>query len=290
MSVVRQLGLVVHPSRPLERALDAVRAWAAENGASVGQVRVDGQPREVAEPIEAADCDVLVALGGDGTTLAALHVGAEASRPVLGIACGSIGVLTATHADQVRWALDEVAAGRSRSTAVPALDIAWDGAEHARAINDLVVLRDGPGQAIVSIFVDGVLFARVAGDGVIVATALGSSAYTMAAGGPLLTLGSDALAITPLAPHGGSRPPLVTGGAAELTLEVEAGFGGVRYEVDGHVRPPSGTALVTIRRRSAYATLITFGDEEPRLEGLRRRGLIVDSPRVLVHGRHRDAG
>jgi NAD+ kinase len=305
-----RLGLVVHPTRPLEGVREAIGAWAHTHGVAIGQVRVAGQTREVAEPVAAADCDLLVALGGDGTTLAALHAGAAAGRPVLGVACGSVGVLTSVRGDRAAWALDEVAAARSTTVAVPALHIAWAGGHRASAINDLVILRDGPGQAVVSITVDGVPYASVAGDGVVVATALGSSAYTMAAGGPLLGPGNDGMVLTPLAPHGGVAPPLVTGADSELSLAVEPGFGGVRYEVDGRREaieggrepidgrreptdgrrepidggrePLDGGRDLTIRRTPTYATLVTFADEEPRLTGLRRRGLVLDSPRVLV--------
>lgn len=280
-----RLGLVVHPSRPLEGVREAIGAWASANAVAVGQVRVAGQTREVAEAVAAADCDLLVSLGGDGTTLAALHAGAPAGRPVLGIACGSVGVLTSVRADRATWALDQVASGRSTVAVVPALEIVWDDGHGACAINDLSILRDGPGQAIVSIAVDGVPYAAVAGDGVVVATALGSSAYTMAAGGPLLTPDNDGMVVTPLAPHGGSCPPLVTGGGSTLTLGIEPGFGGVRYEVDGPRQSVEGGCTLTIRRSATYAKLVTLSEEEPRLAGLRRRGLVLDSPRVLVHRR-----
>ncbi len=285
----RRLGLVVHPTRSLERAREAIGEWVAANGATLGQVRITGQTRELAELVDAADCDLLVALGGDGTALAALHAGATAGRPVLGVACGSVGVLTAVHADRVTWALEQTAAGRSTTTVVPALEIAWDRGQRALAINDLAILRDGPGQAIVSIGVDGELYAGVAGDGVVVSTALGSSAYTLAAGGPLLMPDNHGMVVTPLAPHGGVCLPLVTDGESELTLTVEPGFGGVRYEVDGRREPFEGGCSLTVRRRPAYATLVTFADDESRLAGLRRRGLVLDSPRVLVRAQ-RHAG
>ena len=173
---------------------------------------------------------------------------------------------------------------------MPALEVSWDEGRRALAINDLVILRDGPGQAIVSIAVDGVPYAHVAGDGVVVATALGSSAYTMAAGGPLLMPDNEGLVVTPLAPHGGACPPLVTGGDSELTLAVEPGFGGVRYEVDGRREPVEDGDALTVRRRPAYAALVAFADDEPRLTGLRRRGLVLDSPRVLVRGHRHERG
>jgi NAD+ kinase len=277
----RQLGLVVHPTRPLDGVLAALTAWAGAHGAAVGQVQVRGQAREIAEPVPVEDCDLIVALGGDGTTLTALHAGAPGSCPILGIACGSVGVLTSVHADRLTSALDQVEAGDWTAVDVPGLDISG-GAVADVAINDLTVVRDGPGQLLVSVTVDGVLYVRVAGDGLVVASALGSSAYTMAAGGPILAPGADGMAITPLAPHGGSAPPLVTGPDSEIELTLDPGHGGLRQEIDGRMAAFEGERLI-VRRRAAYAKLVQLADEEPRLTGLRRRGLIADGPRVLVH-------
>ena len=71
------------------------------------------------------------------------------------------------------------------------------------AVNDLVVVRQGAGQVIVAVRVDGELFIRFAGDGFVIGTPLGSSAYTLAAGGPMLAPGALGMVFTPLAPHGG---------------------------------------------------------------------------------------
>ena len=89
------------------------------------------------------------------------------------------------------------------------------------------------------------------------------------------------MAVTPLAPHGGSCPPLVAGTGSRLTLTVEPGHGGVRHEVDGRPAAIEGRVL-DIGWRAGYATLVRLADGEPRLAGLRRRGLVIDSPRVLV--------
>ena len=278
---IRRLGLVVHPTRRVERVLEEVGAWASAHGVTVGQIAVPGQTRQVADPVEAAACDLLLALGGDGTALVALHAGAPSSRAVLGVACGSVGVLMSVAGERVPWALEQIATGRWTPVAVPGLDVDWDGGQGVVAINDLVVIRDGPGQVIVSVDVDGVLYARVAGDGLVVATPLGSSAYTMASGGPILAPGAEGMAVTPLAAHGGSCPPLVAGIGSRVTLTVEPGHGGVRHEIDGRPTPIEGR-LLTIRWRAHYATLVRLAEEEPRLTGLRRRGLVLDSPRVLV--------
>jgi NAD+ kinase len=201
---------------------------------------------------------------------------------VLGIACGSVGVLTSVPGDDMTAALDQVKEGRWTAVDVPALEVTGAGDGPAVAINDLTVIRDGPGQLLVSVVVDDVLYARVAGDGLVVATPLGSSAYTMAAGGPILGPTADALAITALAPHGGSAPPLVVGSGSRIQLTIDPGRGGVRHEIDGRLVAMDGD-LLTVQARAKYATLVELADEEPRLAGLRRRGLVADSPRVLVH-------
>jgi NAD+ kinase len=276
-----QLGLVLHPHRDIDDALQEIREWASTHGVAVCQVLIPGQARRVGDPIDAGSCDLLLAVGGDGTTLAALHAGAPASRPVLGVAAGSIGVLTSVHVDDLPTALEQVATGNWTRRALPGLEITARSGEVQVAVNDFAIIRDGTGQVITATRVDGDLYARTAGDGLVVATPLGSSAYTMAAGGPILAPGAEGMVVTPLAHHGGVAPPLVVGPDSRLELSVEPGYGGARLEVDGQ-RMGAAAAEVTVRMRREYATMVTLGDEEPMLTGLRRRGLVVDAPRVLV--------
>jgi NAD+ kinase len=274
------VGLVVHPRRDVEAALAATRAWTAAHGVELCQVLIPGQSRRVADPVDVASCDLVTALGGDGTALAALHAAAPASRPVLGVACGSIGVLTSVPAESLPAALDRVAAGKWSERRLPALEIAG-GADALLAINDFAVVRNGTGQVITEIRVDDELYARAAGDGLVVATPVGSSAYTMAAGGPILAPGAQGFVVTALDQHGGVSPPLVVGPDSGLSLSVHPGYGGSRFEVDGQ-EVAMEAFEVTARLRRDYASLVTLAGEEPLLTGLRRRGLVVDSPRILV--------
>jgi NAD+ kinase len=276
-----QLGLVLHPRRDVDGALQAIRGWASKHGVAVGQVAIPGQPRRMGDPVDVAACDLLLAVGGDGTTLAALHAGADASRPVLGVAAGSIGILTSVHVSDLAAALERVAEGNWTPRALPGLEVTARTGEVQMAINDFAVIRDGTGQVITAIRVDDELYARTAGDGLVVATPLGSSAYTMAAGGPILAPGAQGIVVTPLAHHGGVAPPLVVGPDSRVVLSVEPGYGGARFEADGQVLATEA-AEVTVTLRREFATMVTLGDQEPMLTGLRRRGLVVDGPRILV--------
>src|SRR5688500_658283 len=284
-----RIGLAVHPRRELENALATVRDWAERQGAEV--VQIAGNAREVAPRGEPGDCDLAIALGGDGTTLAALHAAAPAGRPVLGVACGSLGALTSVTADKLDDALDRVAAGDWAPRALPALTAERDGAEPLHALNDLVLVRAGAGQVLVEVPVDGERFVGFGGDGVVAATPLGSTAYTLAAGGPMVAPGGTALVLTPLSPHGGVCPPLVASGANELSVTLDPGHGGARVEVDGQIEDVLERlepVAFPLQLEPGFATLVSFGEEETMITGLRRRRILLDSPRVLAR-EERDA-
>ena len=281
----RLIGVVVHPRRPLDKALAAVHAWAEDQGWTIGQVAVDGQDRRAAEVVQPDACSLLLAMGGDGTVLAALHAAAPVDVPVLGVACGSLGALTSVKAPDVATALERFASGDWEGRALPAISVSRDGDELGTAFNDLVVVRNGAGQTILDIQVDGATVAGVAGDGVVVATPLGSSAYTLAARGPLLAAAADVVVVTPLAPHGGSVPPVVLASDSAISIGVDGGWSGARVELDGRVKgeePEPGeteTFELVLDVRPGAATLIDL-DGETLIAGLRRRGVIADSPRL----------
>jgi predicted transcriptional regulator len=202
---LRRLALVVHPTRPIDVPLAALNAWASARGIDVVQATMDGDAgRSVAPASRLTAHDLVVAIGGDGTVLWALRASIEHRAPVLGVACGSLGALSLVSADDLHDALDRVWAGDWIPRPLPVLRIAGDTGAEAWAANDFVVLRRGGGQLVAELAVDGERYVRMAGDGLVVATPLGSSAYTMAVGGPVLAAGTEAFACTPIAMHGGS--------------------------------------------------------------------------------------
>jgi NAD+ kinase len=274
---VDRIAILVHPTRDVRRAISGLTTWAEEHDAAV--VQLGGPGHAPKGTIDGAS--LVVAIGGDGTVLAALRAAAPGSLPVLGVACGSLGALTTVAAPDLPGALERFAADDWTAHHIPALAIEPETGETATAMNDLVVVRAGGSQVTSSVAVDGVLYGRFAGDGVIVSTQLGSSAYSMAAGGPVLAPGNGTWLITPLNPHGGCLPPVVVPASADVRLEVEPGFAGARVEIDG--RPADlelGAYDITLR--DDFATLVRLGDEEEYFTGLRRRRILIDSPRVMA--------
>jgi NAD+ kinase len=272
-----RIAILVHPTRDVRRALSVLEDWAAERGVEVTQLAGPGQP-----PEETPDgVKLIVALGGDGTVLGALRAAERCGQPVLGVACGSLGALTTVAADELARALDDFESGEWREHRIPVLAIEPEAGGNASAINDLVFVRAGGSQVTSSVEIDGELYGRWAGDGVVVATQLGSSAYSMAAGGPILAPRTGSWAVTPLSPHGGNVPPVVLGPDTRLRLKVEPGWAGARVEIDGQPTELE-PGIFDITLRPDFATLVRLGDDEPHFAGLRRRGIISDSPRVIA--------
>jgi NAD+ kinase len=278
---IARIGMVVHPRRDLRRALGALHAWADGHGVDLRQLAAKPGVPEVAPRGRAEETALVVAVGGDGTVLAALRMAAPAHRPVLGVACGSLGALTTVADQEIAAALDAFAAGEWAADAVPALAIRDGQGREAHAFNDLVVVRDGGNQVSCEVEADGTLYARFSGDGVIASTQLGSSAYALAAGGPLLAPKSDAWLVTPLAAHGGSVPALVLGARSRCRLLVEPGYAGARVEVDGQAAELDSRELALTLHQD-FGTLVRAGGDESFITSLRRRGIVEDSPRMRV--------
>jgi NAD+ kinase len=277
---MERVGVLVHPTRPVQNAVEILRRWTEDRGVRLVQIPIGEQP-PVAPCGEVSGCDLVTALGGDGTILKALHAAARTGTPVLSVACGSLGVLTTVPEPELRAALDRFAAGDWLARHLPALDVSAGGAHVAWAINDLVLARRGGAQLLAEVRVDGELYVRMAGDGIVVATPVGSSAYSMAAGGSLLAAGTNAFVCTPLAMHGGCAPPLVVSDDRQVTIEIHPGHGGFDLEVDGFLVETEAHRF-SVSSEHAYATLVALNGSPSGLPWLRERGLISDSPRVVA--------
>ena len=171
-------------------------------------------------PVEEAD--VVVAIGGDGLMLHALHRFMDGGVPIFGVNRGSVGfMMNAWREDGLLERLDVAEAIQLRPLSMRATDLAGN-THKGLAINDVSLLRSSPQTAKIRIHVDGVMrMEELICDGVLVASPAGSTAYNNALGGPILPLGADLLALTPISAF---RPRRWRGALlpqrAEVTFEV----------------------------------------------------------------------
>jgi NAD+ kinase len=206
--------------------------------------------------------DLVIVLGGDGTLLSVAR-DAPRSTPVLGINVGVLGYLTGLKQAEALSRLDEVLTGGFREDRRRRLDVSiTEGPNRGtyRALNDAVLNRETVGRiSSFSLSIDGRRIARFRGDGVIVATPTGSTAYSLSAGGPILDPALAAVVVTPISPHSLTQRPLVVPASATIGLMVIGGKrdNGVYLTLDGQanfVIPPG--CMVEVRQSRSPVTLL----------------------------------
>lgn len=181
---------------------------------------------------------LIIVLGGDGTLLSVARVFATTGTPILGVNLGFLGFLTEIRLADLYATLEGWCAGCHTLDARAMLYAGlWrDGKEQGKfeALNEIVVSKgDIARMGEFSVELEGKMVARFRADGVIVSTPTGSTAYTLAANGPILTPNVDALVVTPICPHLLTLRPIVVPGSASLSVRVEGVPSQCLLTVDG---------------------------------------------------------
>jgi len=248
-----RIALVLHPTRG--SSADVGSAIARE--AAARRIEVVAAPEHAArmtgvnpwdERAEAL-ADVIVAVGGDGTVLAASHLSRRLDLPVLGVNAGNVGFLAEVEPAQIPEALDRLVAGKYRISTRMTLEAALPDGSVVAGLNDVVVEKAVSTQVVgIAVSVAGEALVEYRTDAVIVATPTGSTAYTFSAGGPLVDPEIDVLVLTAVAPHNLFGRPIVFGPEVALEIAVTSDRS-ARVNVDGYhhadLRP--GNAITVVR-------------------------------------------
>jgi NAD+ kinase len=226
------VAIVCKPNREeLARLLPELIAWLRQHGYEPLLDLEGGSYTAAAPAIDRAELAVrspglVIVLGGDGTLLAAARIFATVGTPILSVNLGFLGFLTEVRLADLYATLENWCAGCHSLDERAMLHAAlWrEGAEYAsfEALNEIVVSKgDIARMGGFDVELDGKRVASFRADGVIVSTPTGSTAYTLAANGPILTPDVDALVVTPICPHLLTLRPIVVRGDASLTVRVE---------------------------------------------------------------------
>jgi NAD+ kinase len=258
--------------RGLEVFLDPGTLAAIGTVGAVGAAGAAGGDERAFTP--GAACDLVVALGGDGTLLAAARALAP-GVPILGVNVGNLGFLTEIGRADLYPALEHVLAGRFRLEARALLEVerraggpladaggSAAAAERFMVLNDAVVTKSALSRIIeLTIEVDGHLIARYRSDGLIISTPTGSTAYNLSAGGPILHPLLPVAVLTPICPHALSLRPIVVPAASRIEVTLETQREEVYLTLDGQ----EGTELryrdvVAVTQSAAAVHLVKVTD------------------------------
>ncbi len=214
-----------HPAS-LGDALERAKAYARSEGVDV---------------VSAAEADLVIALGGDGTMLRALRATLGTETPVFGINYGRVGFLTSAEGDELGEALERVLRGEYRVVDLCTLAVQAKGSAHA-AVNDVVATSSRPGRMVELAWeIGGEMLETQPCDGLICCTPSGSTAYNLSNGGPVMMWGLEAMAITFVAPHSLHARPVVVPRGLDLTVSNRSPDAAVTVLVDGMTVGELGT-------------------------------------------------
>jgi len=248
----RVMILANREKQSVNDALTQLRPWLAERAIVVAEPDILELDREDAAALPAAEFAIV--LGGDGTLLAQARHLMDTDVAIIGVNFGKLGFLAEFTLDELMDNWGRIVGGTCRTTQRTMLDVRILGAEHVQAdltalaacqaqyrvgaLNDVVVTAGPPFRMIeMHLMIDPsrsntnpTIFS---GDGVIISTPSGSTAYNLAAGGPIVSPELDALCITPICPHSLAFRPLVIGASSDVFVRVPEPNEGTTLVIDG---------------------------------------------------------
>lgn len=265
---MKRLGIIVNTQRPNSAdVLKRVEDWAKQHGwpiaviERINAVRTQDYASVPAE-LFSGKVDLLLSLGGDGTMLTSARAVSEAGIPILGINLGTLGFLTAAPPEETELALDRVASGDYVVEERFMLEVSEEdgGSTHWSALNDAVIDKGGIARIItVHVHLNGEFLSEIAGDGLIIATPTGSTAYALSVGGPILWPTMQAFVTAPISAHTLAQRPMVFRADDVLQVTVVSVAGEAMLTVDGQwTRKLAPGAKIGIRKAPYPARLVNF--------------------------------
>ncbi|WP_334314167.1 NAD(+)/NADH kinase [Aneurinibacillus sp. Ricciae_BoGa-3] len=265
MYLLTTIGIVINKDKENACTVgqELVRLLEANNaGVYVDQVMadlIDRQDLSLAIAEFHKCVDIVFVLGGDGTLLGLARELAPYSIPILGINLGHLGFLSEAEPDDLPHAVDQILDGDFcvEHRMMLECEVIREGRRlhPSIALNDIGIAKGSFNRMIkCKVFVDDLYAASFNGDGVIVSTPTGSTAYSLSAGGPIVVPYINAIVLTPVAPHSLTARPIVLPADEEIHVVVEATHQDIGITIDGQQGYPLEVNDEIVIRRSPYVT------------------------------------
>ena len=278
--MLKRVGILYHPM--IEAAYTLAKELEKSLGSSGVSVWLCSAWEEEKAKAQVDNTDLMLTTGGDGTILRAAQVALLAQAPITGINLGKLGFMTELSADEAVDKLPILLAGDGwideramLEVEFPSIDQGPESPQTFHALNDVVVARGAIARMVyVDASIDGQSLTTYRADGVIVATATGSTGYSLAAGGSILHPQADDFLLLPILPHLSSAYTVVLPSTVAVKLRIRS-YHQPTLSIDGHINLPlSGNAIVTVKHSSKRARFLRihpevsfYGSLEQKLKG-----------------------
>ena len=201
---------------------------------------------------------VMVCYGGDGTLLEGVHRLDGEDIPVIGINGGHLGFLALAPRENVEQVFESIASAQLHFERRTMLEVEgiFDGEKQSLyALNEVAVQRLGATMISISATIDGEMVSTYNGDGIIISTPTGSTAYSLSAGGPIVAPSSRSILLTPLSPHNLTMRPLVIPDTSEIALQISTRNNEGSISVDNRTFKVADGASFVVKRAERYIRL-----------------------------------
>ncbi len=238
MSQYKKIGIIIRKDTPKALAeAKKLAVWLSEQSLAVycePDVELCNQAKPFSSEKDFDDIDLLVVLGGDGTYLQAIRMLNGRQTPIVGVNLGSLGFLTDNRLEELYTMMKSTLANKmdKRPRSVLAIDINEE--KKFLALNDMVIERGDRTHLLnIGIYCDGQLVTETKADGVIVSSPTGSTAYNLAAGGPVLHPEVKAIVVTPICPHSLTTRPMIFPDDRDLEFQIIGDNRSALLTIDG---------------------------------------------------------
>ncbi|MBQ5785341.1 MAG: NAD(+)/NADH kinase [Alistipes sp.] len=244
-SLLERYGFDYALNEEFAPVVESLLGWKLDSAKIYGQsIEADGTE------------SLLLCLGGDGTLLEGVHRLRDKSMPVAAINFGHLGFLTSATRDDVEELFGHISERKLKFQKRTMLEVVWGERKEAlKALNEVAVQRLEATMVKIETRVDSQLVAQYNGDGVIVSTPTGSTAYSLSAGGPVVAPECGCFLLTPLAPHNFGMRPVVLPDSAEISLTINARHGRAMLSIDNTTYTVENGTQIEIRRAGEHILL-----------------------------------
>jgi NAD+ kinase len=220
-----------------------------------------------------AECDILISLGGDGTILRMARLVNGMATPILGINLGKLGFLAEVSLEELDECLTEIISGNYIVEDRMMLQARIGRSKNnLQALNDVVLHQTSSSRMFsVKTFVNGEFLSNFIGDGIIISTPTGSTAYALSNGGPIVTPTNHLILISPICPHTLTARTVVVSEDSIITLKVETATGKIHLAADGQQQAFLQAPVEIIIERSTLTTKLVKRKNRSYYDVLRRK-------------------
>lgn len=253
---MNNIGIYTNITKDIDNIItNRVKSWCKKNEIVYVEIEQNKNDEELYKLL-----DFIVVIGGDGTVLSISKIASKLGIKIVGINAGSLGYLTTIEIYEIETALDQIVLKQFKLIKHTMIETEINNVKY-NALNEICIKTNNSKIIKVHLYINNRQISTYRGDGILVSTPTGSTAYNLSCGGPIILECANALGITPICAHSLSDKPLIIGSDSVIKFKIESQTKNVNILVDGYSIKKIDSIEITIRKSKQYLETINPYDK-----------------------------